>query len=197
VPDDGRAAPSMYLRSKADGERAIRETAGVDWTLLRPSVVFGPEDQFLNMFAKLQRQLPVVPLARADTRFQPVYVGDVSDAVVNALERPATIGRVFELAGPDVFTLEELVSLAGKWSGHPRPVWRLPYTLGQIQSSLLGALPNPMMTRDNFDSMSADNVARGPMDPALGVVPTPLAAVAPDYLSQRDRLSEERTRAHR
>lgn len=189
--------PSMYLRSKADGERAIRTAAGVDWTILRPSVLFGPQDNFLNAFAKLQRIFPVIPLARADARFQPVYVGDVAQAIVNALDTPATIGHTYELAGPEVFTLRELVELAGRWSGHPRPVWPLGYTLGQLQAGILGAMPNPMMSMDNFDSMSVDNVASGPIAPELGIVPTPLAAVAPEYLPQRVRYNEERAQARR
>jgi len=199
VPDDdATAAPSMYLRSKADGERAIRETPDLDWTVFRPSVVFGPEDRFLNMFASMQRLLPVVPLARARTRFQPVFVGDVAQAIVNALDNPATFGKTYELAGPDVCTLEELVRLAGRWSGHPRHVWQLPYTLGQLQAGVLGALPGPtLMSKDNFDSMSVDNVATGPIAPELGVVPTPMAAVAPQYLARRGRFNEERARAHR
>jgi len=195
---DGAVAPSMYLRSKADGERAVRETAGLDWTIFRPSVVFGPEDGFLNMFARMQRLLPVVPLARAGTRFQPVYVGDVAQAIVNALDDRATFGGTYELAGPEVFTLEELVRLAGRWCGHPRPVWRLPYTLGQIQAAVLGSMPGPtLMSPDNFDSMSVDNVASGPIAPELGIVPTPIAAVAPAYLARRSRYNEERARAHR
>ena len=198
VRDDATALPSMYLRSKSDGERAIRETPGVDWTIFRPSVVFGPEDQFLNMFAKLQRLFPVMPIARPDARFQPVYVGDVAQAVVHALDDAATVGKTYELAGPEVFTLEELVRLAGRWSGHPRPVVGLPYTLGQLQSSLLEYAPGPtLMSRDNFDSMKVDNVASGPIAPELGIVPTPLGAVAPLYLSRRGRLNEERSRAHR
>jgi NADH dehydrogenase len=198
VSDDPAApGPSMYLRSKADGERAIRAVEGVDWTILRPSVVFGPEDRFLNTFADLQRLFPVIPLARADARFQPVFVGDVAQAIVNALDRPETIGRTYELAGPEVFTLAELVRLAGRWSGHPRPVWPLPYTLGQLQAGVLGAMPNPMMSMDNFDSMSVDNVASGPIAPELGVTPTPLASVAPNYLPRKVRYNEERAHARR
>jgi NADH dehydrogenase len=199
VPDaDQAAAPSMYLRSKADGERVVREAHGLDWTIMRPSVIFGPEDRFLNMFAAMQRFLPMIPLARASTRFQPVYVGDVAQAIVNALDNPATYGKTYELAGPDVYTLEELVRLAGRWSGHPRHVWALPYTLGQMQATLLEFAPGePLMSRDNFASMSVDNLASGPIAPELGVVPTSMAAVAPGYLAHRVRFNEERARAHR
>jgi uncharacterized protein YbjT (DUF2867 family) len=198
VPDQGAGdAPSMYLRSKADGEQVIRDSQ-LDWTILRPSVVFGPEDGFMNMFATMQQFLPVIPLARAGTRFQPVYVGDLAQAIVNALDKPGCFGKTYELAGPQVFTLEELVRLAGQWSGAARPVWALPFTLGQLQASLLGALPGPkLMTRDNFDSMSVDNVASGPIAPELDINPTPLASVAPAYLKRGSRFNAERTRAHR
>lgn len=199
VPDAGQGpAVSMYLRSKADGEQIVREAHGLDWTIMRPSVIFGPEDRFLNMFAAMQRFLPMVPLARASTRFQPVYVGDVAQAIANALDNPATFGKTYELAGPDVYTLEEMVRMAGRWSGHPRQVWALPYTLGQMQAALLEFTPGgPLMSRDNFESMSVDNLASGPIAPELGVEPTTMAAVAPGYLAGRVRFNEERTRAHR
>ena len=196
VSDDGEG-PSMYLRSKADGERAIRQTEGLDWTILRPSVIFGPGDSFLNLFAALQRSFPVMPLARSGARFQPVFVGDVAAAICNALENPATVGKTYELAGPEVFTLRQLVELAGRWGGSSRPIWELPYTLGQLQAGLLGALPNPLMSTDNFDSMSVDNVASGPISPDLGVSPTPLGAIAPQYLPAQAKFCGERKHAHR
>ena len=110
---DASSLPSMYLRSKAAGEQVLRDS-GLDVTILRPSVVFGPEDKFLNVFAKLLRLFPLMPLARADARFQPVFVGDLADAIVNALERPVTIGKTYDVAGPEVFTLGELVELVGR-----------------------------------------------------------------------------------
>ena len=195
---DPAALPSMYLRSKAAGEQVLRDS-GLDVTILRPSVVFGPEDQFLNVFAKLLRLFPLMPLARADARFQPVFVGDLAEAIVNALERPVTIGKTYDLAGPEVFTLGELVERVGRWSGHPRPIWALPFTLGQIQAGVLGVLPGPLMSTDNFDSMRIDNVASGPVSPDLGLDGlTPLAAVAPAWLSRHgSRLADKQARAHR
>lgn len=197
VPGEDRQGASMYLRSKADGERVIRAAQGLDWTILRPSVVFGPGDRFLNVFAELQRRLPVMPLARANARFQPVYVGDVADAILNVLDQPATFGKIYELAGPEVFTFSELVRLAGRWAGRERPIWALPYTLGQLQAGVLGALPNPLMSPDNFDSMAVDNVASGPIAPELGIVPTPLGAIGPQYLARGSKFSDARTHAHR
>lgn len=200
VHEDGeRTLPSMYLRSKAAGERVVREAHDLQWTIFRPSVVFGPDDRFLNTFARLQRWLPVMAIARADARFQPVYVGDVADAFMNALDTPETASSCFELAGPETFTLRELVALAGRLSGHPRPIFALPDALGRLQAALLEMAPGPtLMSRDNFDSMSVDNVAGAPIDPVLRVVPTPLGAVAPSYLDERHaRFDEERKRAGR
>lgn len=178
-------APSMYQRSKAAGEKIMLES-GLDVSSFRPSVVFGPEDNFLNMFAQLQRLAPVMPLGGADARFQPVFVGDVADAFVRALDDPATIGKVYELVGPHVYTLRELVQLAGIYSGHRRPVIGLPDLLARLQALLLEFVPGgPVMSRDNLDSMKADNVASGhyPLPPHWH--PQPLEAVAPDYLAPR------------
>lgn len=194
-----RSAPSMYLRSKAAGEQAVRDAHALDWTIFRPSVVFGPDDRFLNLFARLQAWLPMMALARAGARFQPVFVGDVARAFVDALDAPATRGGCYELAGPDIFTLRELVALAGRHAGHERPILALPDGLGRLQAMLLELAPGPtLMSRDNFDSMAIDNVASGPIAPELGLTPTPLAAIAPAYLRRGPaRFGRERARARR
>jgi uncharacterized protein YbjT (DUF2867 family) len=180
--------PSMYLRSKAHGEIAAFSHPAVATTVFRPSVVFGEEDRFLNLFASMQRLMPVVPLACPEARFQPIYVQDVAQAFVNALDNDHTIGRIYELAGPQVYTLRELVKLAGIYSGHPRPVIGLPRLLGRLQALLLEHAPgSPLMTRDNLDSMKIDNVAKSPIASELGIEPMALEAVAPYYLSGRYR----------
>ncbi len=177
--------PSMYLRSKAAGEKIMLEAAGLDVTVFRPSVVFGAEDAFLNLFAKLQRFMPVLALGGVDAKFQPVYVQDVARAFVLALEDHSTIGKVFELVGPHVYTLRELVKLAGRYSGHPRPVLGLPAPLARLQALMLEFMPGgPLMSRDNLDSMKADNIASGHSPWLAGWQATPLEAVAPDYLGQ-------------
>ena len=183
--------PSAYLRSKAAGEQRILDAfAGWDEgavTIFRASVVFGPQDSFMNMFARLARMFPVLPIAGARARMQPVYVGDVACAIVNALGNPATAGQVYDLAGPTVYTLGELVRLAAAWSGHPRPGVAMPMALGRLQAMVFECLPGePLLSRDNLDSLSVDNISDGPMDPALGVVPTPLESIAPAYLDSRD-----------
>ena len=198
----GVDAPSRYQRSKARGEAALR-SAGLDLTLLRPSVIFGERDRFLNLFASLQSIFPVMPLAGADAKFQPVWVDDVASAVVRCLDDASTIGGVFECCGPHVYTLRQLVQLAGAWSGSSRPVLALPAALGRLQALTMELLPGqPLMSRDNLDSMRVDNVAtaKAPGLERLGIEPTPLDAIAPRYLghvSGEARLEAWRARAGR
>jgi NADH dehydrogenase len=183
--------PSQYLRSKAGGE-AVLHSAGLDLTVLRPSVIFGAEDKFMNVFAQLQSVFPVIPLAGADTRFQPVWVGDVAQAVVHCLQDVHTMDQTYELCGPEVFTLAQLVLNAGRWAGvnhgQGRPVFGMPYTLGWLQAALMELAPGqPLMSRDNLRSMKVDNVAT-PQQPGLHelhIQPASLAGVAPGYLGAR------------
>jgi len=159
----------MYLRSKAAGEAALRD-AGVPLSVLRPSVVFGADDHFLNLFARMQMLTPLVPLAGSRARFQPVWVRDVAQALYACAER-GTAG-VFEAVGPQVFTLAELVRLAGRRAGHERPIWPLPHSLAAAQAWLLEHLPGPtLMSRDNLRSLQVDSVASGrlPTLDALGI----------------------------
>ena len=177
-------APSNYLRSKAAGEAALRGQ-GLDVTVLRPSVIFGAGDRFLNLFAQLQRVFPLMPLAGCGARFQPVWVGDVAAALVASLARPQSIGQTYECAGPSTYTLAEIVRLAGRWAGCERPVLPLPDAMGRVQAAAMGLLPGePMMSADNLDSMRVPNVATGwlPGLDALGIAPAALEAVAPAYL---------------
>ena len=183
----GRDAPSMYQRTKAAGE-AILQESGLDWTVLRPSVMFGEGDKFLTLFARLQGILPIVPLAGADTLFQPVWVGDVVSAIVQCLQRDDTARRTYEVCGPERFSLRQLVKLAGRLSGHPRPVVKLPAVLARLQAFLMELAPGqPLMSRDNLDSMKVSNVASGnlPGLDALGISPRALGDIAPTYIGIR------------
>ena len=195
-------APSRYLRSKARGEAALR-AAGLDLTIVRPSVIFGERDRFLNTFAMLQAFAPVVPLASASARFQPVWVEDVAEAITHCLDDASTVGMTIECAGPRVYTLRELVEAAGRWSGARRPVLPLPGALGRVQAALLEFLPGrTLMSRDNVDSMKTANVASGKLPglERLGIEPTPLETIAPRYLghaSGEARLEAWRARARR
>ena len=178
-------APSNYLRSKAEAE-AVLKAAALELSVLRPSVIFGPGDRFLNLFAALQSVFPVIPLAGADARFQPVWVEDVTEALLRCVQRPETIGQTYECAGPQVLTLRELVQLAGQLSGHERPVLALPESLGRLQALAMELMPGtPLMSRDNLLSMRVPNVATGqwPGLEALGIHAASLQAVAPGYLS--------------
>ncbi|APW41991.1 complex I NDUFA9 subunit family protein [Rhodoferax saidenbachensis] len=201
--DDQRpgAAPSEYLRSKGRGEAVLLHPANpaeaLDVTVLRPSVIFGAEDKFLNLFAKLQNVFPFMPLAGANARFQPVWVQDVAAAVVLSLQpskpmpMPMSVSepiqRVYELVGPDVFTLKQLVQLAARLSiGRERPVIPLPQWLGRIQAAAMELAPGePLMSRDNLDSMQQDNVASGTLPGlrALGIDAAALAPIAAQYLT--------------
>ena len=184
--------PSMYQRSKARGEEVLR-SAQLALSILRPSVIFGAGDRFLNLFAALQSVFPVVPLAGAGTRFQPVWVEDVADAVLACLRDTglprSSVGQTFECAGPDVLTLADLVRLAGRLGSRERPVLPLPLPLGRLQAAAMSLMPGePLISRDNLDSMSVDNVATGrwPGLSSLGITPASVHAVAPLYLGQRN-----------
>jgi uncharacterized protein YbjT (DUF2867 family) len=193
--------PSMYLRSKGDGEKIVRDS-GLDWTLFRSSVVFGPEDNLLNQFAFLERMFPVIPLACADAQFQPVFVGDVAKGMVNVLDLDAANRMTYELAGPSVYTLAELVRFAGATIGKHSHIIKLPESLGRIQAMTMEMAPGePLISRDNLDSMKTPSIASGPLVPELGIgEPASIEAIAPLYLtgnSPRSRFSGFRTTAHR
>ncbi len=184
-------APSMYLRSKGHGEVALHQP-GLALTVLRPSVIFGAGDKFLNMFTRLQSIFPVIPLAGSHALFQPVWVEDVAHAIVHCLQDEhthATSGQTFEACGPDIFTLKQLVQLAGRFAGinqgKGRPVIPLPASLGRLQASMMSLIPGePLMSRDNLDSMTLPNIASGnlPGLEELGITPAALEAVAGSYL---------------
>lgn len=183
--------PSMYQRSKARGETVLHN-AGLQLTVLRPSVIFGAEDKFLNLFADLQAVAPFMPLAGSGTRFAPVWVGDVARAVVVCLQKLDTLGQTYELCGPDVMTLGELVQRAGQWAGvnegRGRPVIGLPMWVGWLQAAAMELAPGePLMSRDNLASMKVDNIATGQLPglQALGISASSAAGVAPGYLGHR------------
>ncbi|WP_414443351.1 complex I NDUFA9 subunit family protein [Burkholderia sp. 22PA0106] len=180
--------PSMYLRSKGDGEAALHAAADTSGgalavTVLRPSVVFGPGDAFLTTFARLQRFLPVLPLAMPDAQFQPIYVGDVAQALRMACSLREARGATYELGGPRVYTLEQLVRYCGALTGRAARIVRLPDALARVQAAVFERLPGePLITRDNLASMRVPNVMHGPLAPELGIRPASIEGVAPGYL---------------
>ncbi len=192
-------APSAYLRSKADGEAAVLAAGELDVTVFRPSVIFGPGDAFLNTFADLLRRLPALPLVGGDARLQPVFVGDVADAFVAALGNRESFGRTYELGGPRVYSLRELVRYVADLGGHPRVLVDVPSGIAALQARVLGWLPNPPLSPDNLRSLSVPSVTDGSHNPPAWQ-PHALEAVAPGYLTPlklRERLGFYRGRAGR
>jgi NADH dehydrogenase len=183
--------PSLYQRSKAQGE-AVLHQAGLDLTILQPSVIFGANDKFLNLFAQLQQITPVVPLAGASTRFQAVWVEDVAAAVAHCVMNASTAGHTYEICGPDIWTLKELVQKSGQWAGvrggKGRWVFGIPHALASVQAFLMELAPGqPVMSRDNLRSMQVDNIASGK---ALGLKDLNIQAssvdsIAPGYLGYK------------
>ena len=176
------AGPSRYQRSKGEAEAIVR-SCPLDWTIFRPSVIFGPEDSFLNLFARVARMLPVIALASPNARFQPVYVGDVAHCMAQSLTDDATDCQSYDLCGPGIYTLRELVHYVGEVSGTSRPIVPLGAGLSKLQATVLEMLPGRLMTRDNLASMSRDSVCDCPFPAIFGIRPTALEAVAPEYLA--------------
>jgi uncharacterized protein YbjT (DUF2867 family) len=179
-----RGSPSLYARTKAEGEERAR-AALPEAVVMRPSIVFGPEDEFFNRFARMAQVLPVLPLIGGGrTRFQPVYVGDVATAIVTALNDGAHAGRTFELGGPTVYTFRELMEYILKIVGRRRPLVTLPFGAASLQARFPELLPEPMLTRDQVELLKRDNVvSEGALGLAdLGAQPTPLETIVPGYL---------------
>jgi uncharacterized protein YbjT (DUF2867 family) len=192
------ASASQYARSKAEGERALSE-AFPEATILRPSVVFGPEDEFFNRFARMAVMSPFLPLiGGGGTRFQPVYVGDVADAVMAALQDPATRGRTYELGGPRVYTLREVMELVLDVTHRRRRLVNVPWSAAGSLAGLLGMLPNPPLTRDQVELLKHDNVVSPGMATLadLGISPTAAEVILPTYLERfriGGRFADQRT----
>jgi uncharacterized protein YbjT (DUF2867 family) len=177
-------SPSIYARTKAEGEARVR-AAFPGPTIFRPSIVFGPEDDFFNRFAFLARISPALPLIGGGrTRFQPVYAGDVARAACVALSDPGTADQTYELGGPEVMTLKEVMQLVLKEVHRKRLLVPVPFGLARIQAAVLGLLPKPLLTLDQVKLLQQDNVVS---DGALtlrdlGIVPTAAEAILPSYL---------------
>jgi uncharacterized protein YbjT (DUF2867 family) len=197
-------APSYYLRSKGEAERLIREEgAALDWTILKPSVMFGPGDSFLNRFAGLLASVPLVlPLARPNARFQPVFVDDVIDAMLRCLHGGASSRQTYELGGPQIYTLREIVALVAKITGRRRWIIGLPDFAARLQGFFFNFVPGRPFSSDNYKSLTVDSVCAEDGFARLKLKPHSVAASARQYLGAFEdnaRLSHNRAatgRAH-
>lgn len=177
------SAPSEYLRTKAAGDQAVMEySKKLNVTIFRPSVIFGTRDRFINLFAKLIQWIPVLVLAMPQAKFQPIWVEDVAAAMVNAVDEPATYGKIYELGGPAIMTLQQIMEAVMKTIHVQRPIIGLSLRMSLLQGSFMQLLPIKLISRDNVKSMQVDNVCQQPMANELRVVPTDMFAVISGYL---------------
>ena len=190
--------PSAYLRSKGAAEKLMRDS-GLEVTIFRPSVIFGREDQFLNLFARILKSAPALIVPMGNAKFQPVFVGDVALAFVEAYKRRDSIGRTYDLVGPRVWTMRELGQFVADAMGSTKPVFGADVTLSNIMAFAMECLPGKMMSVDNVRSMSVDCVSTGTTFP-FGITPQSVEAVAPGYVanaSPRGRYAAYRDRTRR
>ncbi|HUL82649.1 MAG TPA: complex I NDUFA9 subunit family protein [Gammaproteobacteria bacterium] len=190
---DAERGPSHYLRSKGRAERLLATGAGdsIAYTVFRPSVIFGAEDSLLNRFATLLRIAPVLPLAGADARFAPVFVDDVAEAFARSLANPATWGKTYELCGPEIYSLEEIVRLVRAQLGLRRAIVKLPSSLSRIEAWLGEyVLPGKPFSRDNLASLGVPSLCTNDGLAELGIHAHALSSIAPTYLGAGDRQRE-------
>lgn len=175
---------SAYARSKAAGEAAVR-TAFPEATILRPSIVFGPDDGFFNLFGELGRYSPFLPLiGGGHTKFQPVYVGDVVAAIMASLDNEEAAGKTYELGGPEVVSFKRCLEIVAEQTNRPKPLVTIPWGIAKLQGRILGMLPQPLLTVDQVTQLKVDNVvsADAPTLADLGITPTPMAVILPTYM---------------
>jgi NADH dehydrogenase len=189
-------APSHYLRSKGEAERLIRDSANLDWAIFQPSVIFGPGDSFLNRFAALLASVPFAfPLARANARFQPVFVDDVIEALVRCLHSATTVGHTYQLGGPQVYSLREIVELVAKLTGQRKWIVGLPDVVSRLQGFVMNFVPGRPFSSDNYKSLTIDSVCTEDGFAKLGIRPQSMVASARQYLGSFEdnaRLSQNR-----
>lgn len=176
---------SYYLASRGAAETLVKGS-GLDWTLFEPSVIFGVGDGLFTRFAALLRSLPVLPLARADCKFAPVFVGDVVEAFSRSLQDPRTVGEIYELYGPDVLTLREIVKMTARQLGLKRVVVPLPDVLGRVQGLVCDFVPGKPFSSDNFRSLLTDSVGGIDGLHRLGIKPTRVSQVLPELLGNTE-----------
>lgn len=193
---------SAYLRSKGLGEAKVlaAESDTLHVTCLRPSVIFGPGDRFINRFADLLRLSPVLPLGCSTSRFAPVHVGDVVDVMSRAIADPASYGKSYDLCGPRAYSLRQLVELTAQGLGLERNLWSLGPTASLWQARLMQLVPGKPFSVDNYHALQSDSVCRRGYEFPFGITPTPLEAVLPKYIGKlppRNRYMDYRAQARR
>jgi uncharacterized protein YbjT (DUF2867 family) len=179
---DAEHGPSLYQRTKGEGERLVHDS-GLNVTTFRPSVMFGEHDSFFNRFGGLLKLTPgVFPLACAGAKFAPAYVGDVVEAYTRAIDDPATYGKGYELCGPRIYTLKQLVEYTAQQLGLKRVIIPLPDWMSKLQANLLEYFPGKPFSRDNYLSMQRDNICSGDFPAEFGIIPRSIESVVPQYL---------------
>ena len=192
--------PSHYLRSKGEAEQVIQSQAGenIQYTVFRPSVIFGPGDSFFLRFARILRRTPVLPMAGLNARFAPVFVGDVADAFVRSLPDNRSFGQIYELCGPEVYTLEELLRFVCRELAIRRALVNLPQSLGRLQAWIGELLPGKPLSRDNLRSLTVASVCRENGFASFGIAPRPMEAIVRACLRGNvDELAAIRESGHR
>lgn len=187
---------SHYLKTRGEAELLVRASP-LAWTIVRPSVIFGPGDGLFERFASLLGLLPALPLARADARFAPVYIGDVAEAIALALERDALVGEVLELGGPRVMTLGEIVKYTAQQIDATRLVVPLPNVFARMQAFAMDFVPGKPFSTDNYLSLAIDSIPHHDGFAKLGIKPTPVEAVVPEYLGRSKQRTLDRYRSRR
>lgn len=193
-------APSHYLRTKAEAETMVRKAseAGLQTTVFRPSVIFGPRDSFLNRFASLLKLSPVFPLAMPQAKFQPIYVEDVAEVFIRAMDDHRTFGKTYDLCGPRVYSLAELVNYVAEINDIPAHIIQLNPTLSWLQAAILGLVPGKPFSIDNLNSLKVDSVCKSRFPKELGIVPRSLEGIAPVCAEKyHDRFAPARRSAGR
>lgn len=180
---NAKEGPSDYLKSKGEAEAKVRAAPdGLAWSIFQPSVIFGPDDSFMNKFAQLLKLSPVLPLARANARFAPVYVGDVAEAFCKSIDDPSTHGKTYQLCGPRVYSLRELVTYVRDQLGLRRTVIGLPDPLARLQARIFDFVPGKPLSTDNLRSLMVHSICDSNGLGELGIEAKPLEAIAPTYL---------------
>lgn len=198
---DAEQGSSYYQKTKGEAEALVHAAKELDVTSFRPSIIFGPDDAFFNRFAGLLKSVPIFfPLACPDARFAPVYVGDVVECFVRAIDNPSTFDKGYELCGPNEYTLYQLVRYTATQLGLCRWIIGLPDWAARIQARVFELMPGKPFSRDNYRSMQRDNVCEGEFPTEFGIIPSSIESVVPAYLrdsNQRSTYPHLRARARR